>query len=110
MKHRVFVQPAAAAEIERAYLRISEEAPETATRWYNSLYDAILSLGSNPSRCSLCQENDAFEHEIRQLLYGRKGRRYRILFTLRDEVVHVLHFRHWAQRPLTTAEARRPQS
>ena len=46
--YRVILQPAAAAEIEQAYLRIAEEAPETAVRWYNGLMDAIESLSAHP--------------------------------------------------------------
>ena len=108
MTFRVTIQPAAEVEIEQAYLRIAAEAPETAARWYNGLLDAIQSLDSLPSRCGLAPENAAFEYEIRHLLYGRKGRRYRALFTVVDDTVHVLHFRHWAQRTMAASEIQRP--
>ncbi len=108
MTFQVIVQPPAEIEIEQAYLRIAAEVPETAAHWYNGLLDAIASLDSLPSRCSLAPENAVFEYEIRHLLYGRKGRRYRVLFTVVDETVHVLHFRHWAQRTMAASEIRRP--
>ncbi len=107
--YRVIIQPAAAAEIEHAYLRIAAEAPETAARWYNGLLDAIESLSAHPRRCSLAPENSAFEYEIRYLLYGRKGRRYRVLLTVLEDAVHVLHFRHWAQQTMAAGEIRGPQ-
>ncbi len=106
MTFTVIVQPPAGVEIERAYLTIAAEAPETAARWYNGLMDAIESLSSLPARCSLAPENDAFDLEIRHLLHGRKGRRYRALFTIVGDNVHVLHFRHWAQRPMIAEEIR----
>lgn len=82
MTYRVIVQPPAEAEIENAYLRIAPDAPEAAARWYNRLLNAVESLSSHPERCSLAPENAAFDLEIRQLLYGRKGRSYRTLLTI----------------------------
>ncbi len=107
--YRVIIQPAAATEIEQSYLRIAAEAPETAARWYNGLLDAIESLSAHPRRCALAPENAAFEYEIRHLLYGRKGRRYRALLTVVDDAVHVLHFRHWAQQPMAIGEILSPR-
>lgn len=108
MTFRVIIQPTAEVEIEQTYLWIAARAPETAARWYNGLIDAIASLDSLPTRCSLAPENAVFEHEIRHLLYGRKGRRYRVLFTIVGDTVHVLHFRHWAQRTMALGEIQKP--
>lgn len=108
MSYRVVVQPAAETEIEQAYERIAAEAPMNAARWYNGLMDAIASLSSYPNRCGLAPEDPAFDLEIRQLLYGRKGRRYRTLLTVVGDTVHVLHFRHWAQRPMFAGEIQKP--
>ncbi len=107
--YRVIIQPSAEAEIEQAYLRIAREAPETAARWYCGLLDAIESLSDHPRRCSLAPENSAFEYEIRHLLYGRKGRSYRVLLTVVGDAVHVLHCRHWAQQSMTASEIRGPR-
>lgn len=108
MTYRVIVQPEAEREIERAYLRIAAEAPRTAARWFAGLFDAIASLSSRALHCSLAPETRFFEREIRHLLYGRKGRKYRVLYTVVDDTVHVLHFRHWAQRTLAPDEVRKP--
>lgn len=107
--YRVIIQPPVETEIEQAYLRIAEEAPETAARWYYGLLDAIESLSDHPKRCSLAPENSAFEYEIRHLLYGRKGRRYRVLLIIVGDVVHVLHFRHWAQQRMAAGEIQIPR-
>ncbi len=106
--YRVVIQPPAETEIEQAYLRIAAEAPDTAVRWYLGLLEAIESLSTHPQRCGLSPENSAFEYEIRHLLYGRKGRRYRALLTVVGDVVHVLHFRHWAQQPMVAGELQAP--
>ncbi len=36
MTYRVIIQPPAGVEIERAYLRIAANAPETAARWFRA--------------------------------------------------------------------------
>jgi hypothetical protein len=53
-----------------------------------------------PRACSLAPESDYFGREIRQLLYGKRQHKYRILFEIREQTVVVLRVRHGAQRPL----------
>ncbi len=108
MTYEVIIEPPAEIEIEQAYLKIAADAPMAAARWYNGLLDAIERLSSHPKRCSLAPEDSAFELEIRQLLYGRKGQRYRALLTITEDTVHVLHFRHWAQAAMTADEIQKP--
>ena len=63
----------------------------------------IDTLRRHPSRCPLAAEDDRFPEEIRELLYGRSGKRihkHRIIFTLRDDAVHILFVRHTARDEL----------
>ena len=80
---------------------LSEGAGEAGSRWLSGLQDAIASLETTPRRCGLAQESEAFTFEVRQLLYGTRPHMYRILFTIQDEVVTVLHIRHGRRLPLT---------
>lgn len=98
MKYRVEVTDQAKAQADEAYRYIFERAPDNATRWFYGLWDAMATLASMPLRCPLAPENDCFECEIRQLLYGN----YRVLFEVRDNTVYVLHIRHGARRHLGT--------
>ncbi len=100
MTYRVVIEPPAEAELEEAYRWIAREAPQAAARWYNGLVEAINSLASLPERCPLAPETDAFDEDIRQLLYGKRRYKYRILFTIVGRRVHVLHIRHGARRYL----------
>jgi plasmid stabilization system protein ParE len=79
---------------------LSEYAGETGMRWLAALEDAVASLAEFPARCPLAPENTAFPVEVRHLLYGRKPRVYRILFTIEDQTVYVLHIRHGRRQPL----------
>ncbi|WP_225895884.1 hypothetical protein [Dendronalium phyllosphericum] len=54
-----------------------------------------------PYRCSLAFENNFFNQEIRQFVYGKGRNTYRILFTIVDDSVQVLFVRHAAQKPMT---------
>ncbi len=69
-------------------------------RWFAALQDAIASLAEFPQRCPLAPENDAFPFEVRHLLYGRRPNVYRILFTIEEKTVFVLHIRHGRRQPL----------
>jgi len=100
MKYRVLVIPCAAAEIEEAYLWIAERAPESAVRWFNGLYSVIDTLETFPERCPHAPEDDFFQQEIRQLIYGKLIGRYRILFTIDGDTVYILHVRHGARKRL----------
>jgi plasmid stabilization system protein ParE len=100
-KYRVIIQPPALDDLDAAYRWIRERAPEAAARWFNGFADALNSLAEFPDRCGLAPENDAFEPEIRQLLYGRKSGIYRVIFTITGREVRVLHIRHAARTALS---------
>jgi plasmid stabilization system protein ParE len=79
---------------------LSQHAGETGVRWFLALEDAIGSLSTMPGRCPLALESAHFPFEVRQLLYGRKPHVYRILFTIEDETVKILHIRHARRKPI----------
>jgi plasmid stabilization system protein ParE len=63
---------------------------EAARKWYNEVDVLIESrLSSMPGSCPLAPENDDLDIEVRQLILGR----YRILFTIEDDLVRVLYIR-----------------
>ena len=100
MSYQVIIEPAAADGIESAYLWIAEQSPDAAHRWYGALEAHISTLTQMPERCALAPENNAFDEEIRHLLNGN----YRVLFTILEHNVHVLHVRHAAREYLLPPE------
>jgi plasmid stabilization system protein ParE len=103
-QYSIIIQPEAQRGIEAAYFWYSNYSPKTARRWLEGLYQKIMSLQQMPFRCSLAFENDLVEAEIRQLVYGKGSKAYRILFTVVEEQVNVLFIRHIAQKPLSYVE------
>ena len=98
MAYRVRLTPEAEADIEELYRWSIARSPLRGAGWFNGMMDAIESLASRPQRCPLAPETPFFKEEIRQLLYGRGI--HRILFTIKDGSVVVLHVRHGARKRL----------
>ncbi len=73
---------------------LAEEAGEAGLRWFQRMRESVASLSELPRRCPLAPESAEFPFDVRQLLYGRKPHRYRILFTINGDAVIVLHIRH----------------
>jgi len=76
-----------------AWLLYERRAGETALRWLQGLREKIDTLSEQPGRCILARESKSLPFELRQLLYGRKPRVYRVLFTIEGNTVHVLYIR-----------------
>ena len=107
MKHyQVIILPAAERDIGEACEWLEERDADAAVRWYNQLIGVILSLDIFPERCPLAPESHFFNAEIREIFHGHRQYKYRILFTVSENEVHVLHVRHGARLTLgeTTSE------
>jgi plasmid stabilization system protein ParE len=100
MKYSVIIEASARRDIEDIACWRSSYSKDAAREWHQRVKKAIHSLSETPRRCALAPENDAFDVEIRHLLYGRRRYIYRILFTIRGKDVHIFHVRHGAREPL----------
>ena len=92
MSYSVIIEDRAKRDIREAARWIAQYSPKKATLWHFEIEEAILSLENSPFRCSVAAESQFFQEEIRQLIVGK----YRVLFTVKDEEVHVLYVRHAA--------------
>ncbi len=82
---------------------MEQHAGETGLRWFLKLDEAIHSLSEMPKRCKVAPESDLFLFDVRELHYGRPPHVYRILFTVEESEVYVLHIRHGRRLPLARA-------
>lgn len=104
MRHSVEITEPAEHELEEAYCWIRDNhSSARAASWREGLYSKVDTLEQMPERCGFAPENDWCDIELRQLLYGR----YRILFTICNTRVFVLHIRHGARRLLSDRELNR---
>lgn len=105
MPYRVDIAPAAEWEIEQVFRHIHADSPNNAERWRRELADIFDHLHLFPEGCGLAPENSRVDFEVRQTFHGV----YRILLTIEDDRVVILHFRHGAQRPLMGRQIARPE-
>jgi plasmid stabilization system protein ParE len=104
MEYRIKVARRAVADANETFDWLVQRAPRTAGRWYVKLFAAIDTLESNPERCAIASESDAFPEQVRQLLFGRRRTAFRILFVVRGDTVHVLRIIRGARQPLRPDE------
>ena len=100
MAYRVAVTGPAKDDIGRAFSWIKDRSPAAATKWFNGLVDRILSLANQPERCGFAPENQELTVEIRQLLYGNRRYAFRVIFTVEDDHVYILHVRRGSMEAL----------
>lgn len=100
MTYRVVLADNAIAEIMAAFAWIREESPTNADNWFNGLTATIDSLKTFPERCAVAPESTSIAVELRHLIYGR----YRVIFTISDSTVSILHLRHSSRDYLTANE------
>jgi hypothetical protein len=86
-RHWVIVELSAQQDIAQPRLLLAERSEDAA------------------ERCPLASECEYFEAEIREIFHGRRQHKFRILFSLRAAVVHILHVRHGARRALGEPES-----
>ena len=98
MRYTVIFRPEARYEALEVANYIAEHgSPEIALRWYEGLEAAVGSLAETPASHGYAREHGAFPGvELRQLVF----KSHRLIFTIRDEEVHVLHIRHVARANL----------
>src|SRR5438045_1547157 len=101
MAYRAELTPRAIADANQAAEYIKQFAPEAAVRWFDGLMQAVLSLEDLPRRCPMAPEARPLGVELRQLLYGERSGRFRIVFRLYDDaqplpIVRVVAIRHGA--------------
>jgi plasmid stabilization system protein ParE len=101
MEYRIKIAVKAYMDAEDAHAWIAQRTPSRAAKWYLNLFKAMESLQSQPFRCALAPEADAFQEEIRQLLFGKRNHKYRILYIVRKNTVHILRIIHGARLFLT---------
>ena len=100
MNYEIDIRDSALEDLDLARRWISRGSASRAESWLNGARAAIETLRSFPRRCPIAPEDQEFDFEVRHLLYGE----FRILFTVDDDVVRVLHVRHGARRFLTADE------
>lgn len=100
MQFQVIITPSAKADIFEINTWLLENYPDSAESWLWGISQAVTSLSKFLERCPVSPESEAFDVVVRQLIYGKKPKTYRILFSIQDEKVYVLRVRSTKQKSL----------
>jgi plasmid stabilization system protein ParE len=94
---QVRIEAEAKDNLRKHYVSLKARNPGSTypDTWYFGIRAAIRDLAASANHCGLAYEDRYFAETIRQRLYDS----YKILFTIRDRCVHILHIRHQAQDP-----------
>jgi plasmid stabilization system protein ParE len=105
MTYSVHVLARARADVDAIFQWIYERSPAGAASWYAAWLEAADSLATNPIRFARAAESDQFDYEVRERFFKtRRGRRYRIVFTIVESELRILRVRGPGQRPLQPDE------
>jgi len=99
MDYRVEISERAFRDLVDLGDRIHADRSVAAARWLGGLERSILKLETFPLSNALAPESRQLRRAVRQLLYGRKPRTYRVLYEVDEsrKAVRVLTIRHWAR-------------
>ncbi len=104
MTFQIFVHRLAREDLQEAYDRAARHAPSTADRWLDRFHRTLQTLSQNPDRCPMARESSKVNRELRELLFGRRPNVFRVIFSIRDDLVHVLRIRRAQRRFLTRGQ------
>lgn len=98
---------------ERDYNKILEyiaaRSKTGATAWAKAFDKALAHLEQNADSCPLAAEDEHVDFEVREVLFKtRRGLIYRILFTIRETTVIILHVRGPGQDFVASMDVREP--
>lgn len=101
MKYTIIIEPRARRDLREIVEWMTDGKGDATCEWYREMVSAIMTLELFPSRCPLAPENEVLPCEVRQLIHGKRRNTYRIIFTIRENNVYLLHIRHcsrdWVQ-------------
>ena len=98
MSYHVRVLTPAQRDAAACYSYIAERSAQGAASWFNRFTESRERLAVDADQRALASESEYVDYEIREVLFKtRKGKPYRILFTIQGTEVLVLRVRRQGQ-------------
>ena len=105
MTYHVELTEGAYADLDRLASPLARHSAASADGFTRRFHEALTRLETFPLGCGLAYESDDFPEPVRHLLFEvRRGRRYRALFVVRDDVVTIFCIRAPGERPVQPGE------
>jgi len=106
MAFHVEISPRAFNDLDEIARYIMEHGSfEQSEEWFNGIIAAIRTLEDMSHRCPVADESHELRQEVRLLLYGKRNRKYKVYYSIRQRspstgTVQIFHIRHWARKIL----------
>jgi plasmid stabilization system protein ParE len=98
MSRTVVVTREAEANADKIYDWIAARSPEGARLWYRAYLAALAKLTKSVLPETIAPEAQNFgEPLLQSIFHTRQGHRYRLIFRLMGEEIHVLYVRGFGQ-------------
>jgi plasmid stabilization system protein ParE len=109
MNFTVITLRAAERDFNGMLEHIAVRSKAGAEAWARAFDKALARLEESADSCPLAAENEYVDFEVREILFKtRRGLIYRILFTIRENMVFILHVRGPGQDFVAAMEIRPP--
>ena len=100
-KYRLLLYGSAKCDLENAFSWVQQFAPLTAGRWLDQFTAQIAKLEYSADSCGTAAERRRSRKVLRERLYGRRPRVFRVIFFIEGEEIHVIGIRRGQRRGLT---------
>lgn len=94
MTYELLLLPRAETEVARIIRYVAARSPQGAIAWCERWEEVLNELGINPLIHGIAPESTEYETDVRQILFKtRRGRTYRVLFTVVGNGVYIISVR-----------------
>ncbi len=109
MKFRIEIVPQAERDLDDIYLWLARRSPQGARTWHLRWLEVLDYLEEFADKAPVAPEDEDQEARIQHFIFKtRRGRRYRAIFTLDENIAYVLHVRGPGQRLVSKKDLRLP--
>ena len=105
MTFKIKELPRAQDDIRHIFYWIFERSPQGASAWLTAYEDMLKRLEKDATIFGRALENEDCEFEIQEILFRtRRGRPYRAIYFINEDVVNIVRVRGPGQAPTSTEE------
>jgi plasmid stabilization system protein ParE len=97
---RLLFSVQASDEIDAAVTWLGEHYGDVSEQWYTNLKAALAELKEHPERHPLSDDSALATVRVREMLFGRRRRTYRVWYRVEGDAVRILSVRHHSQGPI----------
>jgi len=109
MKYRIEVTATAEGELDAILDWLLERSSQGAESWFVAWIAATTFVSENTLAAPLAPENDDHDEDVRHWPFKTDhGRRYRLLFIIRENTAYITNVRGYGQKLVTKSELGKP--